>query len=143
MKRWLQKLFTGGHAALYRLSGGRLAGRMGGGRVVLLTTTGRKSGKRRTTPLISFEHGGDIVLIASNGGGDSHPAWWLNLRAHPAATIRRGREELGVTARAAQGEERAQLWSRIVEGSKQYTGYQAKTSREIPVVVLERAATPS
>lgn len=78
------------------------------------------------------------ILVASNGGSDDHPAWWLNLRANPEATIEVGRETIPVTAQLAQGDERAQLWSRLTRYNPVYASYQKITDRRIPVVILER-----
>ena len=75
------------HRAVYRLSGGRLLGRVAGMPVLMLTTTGRRTGRARTTPLTYFELGDEIAIVASNGGEDSPPRWWLNLQAEPRATI--------------------------------------------------------
>jgi len=94
------------HVALYRASGGRLGGRLRkGAPVLLLTTTGRKTARRRTTPLLYVEEGDRHVVIASAGGAPSHPAWYLNLRSNPAATIQVGGRKLAVTAetRGARG----------------------------------------
>jgi len=107
--------------------------------VLLLTTTGRKSGKRRTTPLLYLEDAGRYVVVASVGGAPTHPAWYLNLRSDPSATIRIGRRELAVGAETAAPEERARLWARATQMYPQYDDYQAKTSREIPVVILTPA----
>ena len=107
--------------------------------VLLLTTTGRKSGKQRTTPLLYLEDAGRYVVIASVGGAPKHPAWYLNLLANPAATIEVGRRKLAVTASTASPEERARLWPLAVQMYRGYEDYQAKTTREIPVVILSPA----
>jgi F420H(2)-dependent quinone reductase len=125
------------HVALFRASGGRVGGRFSKtAPVLLLTTTGRKSGKRRTTPLLYLEDAGRYVVIASVGGAPQHPAWYLNLRADPEATIRVEGRTLTVRAETAPPSERERLWARAVEMYAGYDGYQAKTSREIPVVIL-------
>jgi deazaflavin-dependent oxidoreductase (nitroreductase family) len=124
------------HAALYRLSGGRLGGRMKQAPVLLLTVEGRKSGKRRTTPLLYGRDGDNVVVIASKGGDPKHPAWYLNLRG-AEAEIQIGREHRRVRARDAEGEERERLWRQMVELWPDYAEYQKKTTRQIPVVVLE------
>ena len=108
--------------------------------VLLLTTTGRKSGKQRTLPLLYLEDGGRYVVIASVGGAPKHPAWYLNLLANPTATIEVGRRKLAVSATTASAEERARLWPLAVQMYSGYDDYQAKTSREIPVVILAPAA---
>jgi deazaflavin-dependent oxidoreductase (nitroreductase family) len=108
--------------------------------MLLLTTTGRKSGRRRTTPLLYLEDGGNLVVIASNGGNPNHPAWWLNLKSDPHATVQVGRERRAVTAEEAEGEERERLWRAVVDVNRGYEGYQRSTSRRIPVVLLRPAA---
>ncbi len=129
------------HATLYRASSGRLGGRFSKTTpVLLLTTTGRKSGKQRTTPLLYLRDGDDYAIIASVGGAPTHPAWYLNLGANPAATIQIGSKKIAVTAQTATPDERARLWGLATQMYPQYDDYQAKTSREIPVVVLTPAA---
>lgn len=137
MSRRLLTALSRAHVALYRASGGRLGGRIpSGAPVLLLTTTGRKSGKQRTTPLLNLEDGGRYVVIASVGGASKHPVWYLNLLANPVATIEVGGRELAVTARRAEPEERARLWPLAVQMYAGYDDYQARTTREIPVVIL-------
>jgi len=128
------------HRWLYRVSGGRVGGRMMGMPVLLLTTTGRKTGQPRTSPLMYFPDGDACVVIASNAGEPSHPAWWLNLRAEPCATIQRGSQVARVRAREAAGEERARLWVKLVELDRSYETYRQRTKRQIPVVLLEPVA---
>jgi deazaflavin-dependent oxidoreductase (nitroreductase family) len=125
------------HVALFRASSGRIGGRLRGAPVLLLTTKGRKTGKERTTPLLYLEDGNRLVVVASKGGAPSHPAWFLNLQANPEVTVERGKGKSRYRARAAEGEERDALWSRVVAMYGSYADYQEKTSREIPVVVLE------
>ncbi len=121
---------------LYRLSGGKIGGRVQGLRVLLLTTTGRKTGKKRTTPLGYFEQDGGYVIIGSNAGFDTHPAWFLNLRSTPRATIQINDRQLEVDAEIAGPKQRGQLWSRLMELAPSYTSYAKRTSREIPLVIL-------
>ena len=125
------------HRLLYRLSGGRLGGRLWDLPVVLLTTTGRRSGKRRTVPLCSFRDGDDLVVIASYGGLDQPPAWWLNLEANPEAELQDGRTRRSVTARNAEPEERQRLWAEVTSRAPGYLEYERRTTREIPVVILQ------
>lgn len=108
--------------------------------VVELTTVGRRSGEPRTSLLTSpLRIGGNEVVVASRGGDDAHPAWLLNLEANPNVTVAvQGGEPGPRTARVLAGGERADAWDRIVERHPHYGGYQRKTSREIPLVVLER-----
>ena len=137
MNRRLLTALSRAHVALYRVSGGRLAGRNpSGAPVLLLTTTGRKSGKQHTLPLLYLEDAGRYVVIASVGGAPKHPAWYLNLLADPSATIEIGRRRFTVTARTASAEERSRLWPLAVQMYAGYDAYKAKTTREIPVVIL-------
>jgi deazaflavin-dependent oxidoreductase (nitroreductase family) len=123
---------------LYRRSGGKIGGKMFGVPVLLLTTTGRKSGRSWTVPLLYQTDGDGWVIIASNGGSARHPAWWLNLRSQPDASIEIGRETYQVKAVEAAGEERERLWRRMASAYKGYDGYARKTARQIPVVALRR-----
>jgi len=136
-KNWLVMLMWRLHRAVYRFSGGRLGGRLLGMPVLLLTTTGRRSGKPQTTALTFFAEGRNFIVIASNGGEPLHPAWFLNLRAHPDVHVQIGRRLMGVRGREVQGAERERLWARITSLQPSYARYQARTSRRIPVVVLE------
>jgi deazaflavin-dependent oxidoreductase (nitroreductase family) len=125
------------HVALYRLTRGRIGGRAFGAPVLLLTTRGRKTGKLRTTPLLYLEDGDRLVVVASKGGAPRHPAWFLNLAADPEVTVERGRERLAMRAREADDDERARYWPQVVAMYPGYEKYQQKTSRRIPLVVLE------
>jgi deazaflavin-dependent oxidoreductase (nitroreductase family) len=125
------------HRVLYRVSGGRIGGRLWDLPVVLLTTTGRKSGKQRTVPLCSLRDGDDVVVIASYGGLDQPPAWWLNLEANPHAELLTGRTRRTVTARNAAPDERARLWAEVTARAPGYLAYERRTTREIPVVILQ------
>lgn len=132
------KIFTGAHAKIYKLSGGRIGGKMAGGNIILLGTTGRKSGERRERPLIAGDHDDGWVVIASFSGHDSHPAWYLNLEANPEATVQLGTETHDVRARIAEGDERDALWRQMADIYSDYDEYQLVTDRDIPVLVLER-----
>jgi deazaflavin-dependent oxidoreductase (nitroreductase family) len=125
------------HNAVYRASGGRIGSRLKGMPVLLLTTTGRRSGRLRTTPLLHLRDGEAFVVVASNGGSDSFPAWWLNLRTNPQAEVEIGREHTLVTARKASPAERGRLWPAFTSAYEGYGRYAARTTREIPVVMLE------
>lgn len=132
------ELFWKIHPTLYRWTGGRFAGKLMGLPVLLLTTRGRRSGTLRTKALTYLPRGDDFVVIASYLGEPKHPAWWLNLTAEPEAEVLLGGRTVAVRAREAEGEEREQLWREIVATTPDYDEYQARTSRRIPVVVLER-----
>ena len=135
------ELFWRAHTAVFRLTGGRIGGKMMGMPVLLLTTTGRRSKTPRTVALMHVEDGPRFVVIASNAGEDRHPAWWLNLQADPVATVERRDTTTRVRAREATGEERERLWARAVAIYDGYTAYAARTRRHIPVVVLEPVAS--
>lgn len=134
------RAFASLNRVLYRLSGGSIGGSMRGAPILLLTTTGRKTGKRRTMPLLYLRDGENLVVTGSKGGDPRHPAWFLNLRASPEVEIEIGRERRAMRARVAHGEERQLLWTRLVEMYSSYADYQRKTTREIPVIVLEPAS---
>ncbi len=140
----LIKAGVGIHKAAFQLSGGRLLNRGSGMPVLMLTTRGRKSGQARTTMLTSpLQDGDNLVLVASAGGSDHDPAWLLNLRDDPQVQITMGGKARPMTARIADPAEKAQLWPRIVADHANYGGYQSKTERDIPVVVLEPTTTGS
>jgi F420H(2)-dependent quinone reductase len=105
---------------VYRLTGGRVGGKVGDGPVLLLTTTGRKSGEPRTAPILYLAHGEAMILIDTNGGNEKLPAWSHNLKAKPRAEVEIGRRKLAVGARVAEGAEREELWSACVD---QYSGF--------------------
>jgi|SRR2546427_10321545 deazaflavin-dependent oxidoreductase (nitroreductase family) len=126
------------HRAILKLSGGRLGWSGQRMPVLELTTTGRKSGQPRTVMLTSpVQEGDTFVIVASRGGDDQHPAWFLNLRDNPdvEVTTREGKRRM--RARVASPEERARLWPLVTADHKNYAGYQTKTKREIPLVLLE------
>ncbi len=131
--RWTGKL----NIPLYRLSGGRIGGRVGRAPVLLLTTTGRKSGEPRTAPIVYLADGGRLVLINTNAGNARIPAWSLNLQANPEAEVEVGRKRQAVRARVAEGEERAELWDKHVEQFAGFEDYEKKLRREISIFVLE------
>lgn len=138
--RWFVRLAWSTHRALYRITGGRLGlrrpvrDRWG---MMRLTTIGRRSGEERSVILGYFEDGANLVTMAMNGWADPEPAWWLNLQAHPEATVDVPAGHLRVRGRAAEGEERERLWSRWREIDENLDAYAALRSRETAVVVLE------
>jgi deazaflavin-dependent oxidoreductase (nitroreductase family) len=131
-------LFGSEHVAAYRESGGERGYHWRGTTILLLTTQGRSSGQLRTTPLIHRTDGDRWVVVASKGGAPAHPSWFENLQADPDATIQVLAEEIPVRASVAEGEERGRLWNLMVEVWPAYDDYQARTDREIPVVILSR-----
>ena len=138
MSKLFLKLVSSIHTALYRATGGTFGGTTKNVPILLLTVKGRKTGKQRTTPLMYGRDGGNLVLIASVGGAPHHPAWYHNLKGEQAE-VQIGKERRRVRARDAEGEERERLWSQMVESYPTYAEYQKKTTRRIPVVVLEPA----
>jgi deazaflavin-dependent oxidoreductase (nitroreductase family) len=138
------KTVTRIHRTLFDISKGRFLARASGMPVVKLTTTGRKSQTPRETMLTTPVHDqGKVVLVASYGGSDRHPSWYLNLRAEPNVTITMDGHQRRMVARTASPEEKAQLWPDIVKANKGYAGYQEKTNRDIPVVILEPSSSPA
>jgi deazaflavin-dependent oxidoreductase (nitroreductase family) len=128
------------HRGLMKVSGGKLGWTAGKMPVLELTTTGRKSGEQRSTMLTTpWQDGDKMAIVASAGGNDTHPAWYLNLEADPNVTVRTEDGTTSMTARTAAGDERTELWDEITSKYKNYSGYQSKTDREIPVVILEPA----
>jgi F420H(2)-dependent quinone reductase len=126
---------------IFRVSGGRLGNKfLRGAPVCLVTMRGRKTQQLRTVPLIYLQDGRDLVIVASKGGMDEHPLWYLNLKANPDAEVEIGTDRRRVRARTASAAEKARLWPRLVEIYPDYADYQARTTRDIPVIVLEPAA---
>jgi len=129
------------HRGLLRVSGGRLGWTTASMPVLKLTTVGRRSGRERTVMLTTPHQDGDaIVIVASKGGEDSHPAWYLNLVENPEVIVAMknapGRE---MNARVASVDERERIWPLVTAAYSGYAGYQEKTDREIPLVMLKPA----
>lgn len=125
------------NTALFQASGGRLGNKfLRGAPVCLVTTTGARSGQQRTTPLIYLADRDDVVIVASKGGMSHHPAWYHNLAAHPEARVQIGSRARDVLARRASDAEKAALWPRLVGIYPDYDDYQARTDRNIPVMIL-------
>lgn len=135
--RWLLSVITVVHRFLYRVSNGRIGARTAGVDVLLLETKGRRTGKQRTTPLLYVRDGTNWIVVASNAGDARSPAWWLNLESQPEAGIQVRDERHRVRARVATAEEETRLWPRLIEAYRSYEDYRKRTSRTIPVVVLE------
>jgi deazaflavin-dependent oxidoreductase (nitroreductase family) len=121
----------------FRASGGRIGGKfLRGAPVCLLTTTGARSGTRRTTPLLYLADGDDIVLVASKGGMSHSPAWYFNLVKHPECEAQVGSSVRKLRARRASDAEKAERWPKLLAMYPDYADYQARTSRNIPVMIL-------
>jgi deazaflavin-dependent oxidoreductase (nitroreductase family) len=142
------------HRMILRASGGRLGTTTAGMPVFEVTTIGRKSGQPRsvllTSPLRIGPNQDEIVLVGSRGGDDNHPAWYLNLVADPLVSVvaqstsasNSNKTKVAMRARIATSEERANLWPKITGIYQGYGHYQAKTNREIPVVILDPIDAP-
>lgn len=131
------RMMTALNVWIYRLSGGWIGGRfLRGAPVCLVTTTGRRSGAQRTVALLYLENGEHLVVVASKGGMSHHPAWYLNMEANPEVDAQIGTTTRRMRARRASSAEKAALWPRLVAMYSDYDDYQARTTRDIPVVVL-------
>lgn len=125
------------HRALYRLTGGRIGRRLVDNDMLLLTTTGRRTGTEHTVPLLYLRDDSNLVVIASWGGRDRHPEWYLNLLAHPSATVQINGDRFQVTASPADASRRERLWPQVLGAYDGYRVYQSRTERQIPLVILE------
>ena len=137
----LFKALNGAHQGLLKISSGRIGWTAGRMPVLEITTIGRRSGNPRPVMLTSPHQEGDtFVIVASKGGTDTHPAWFLNLRENPQVTVSmKGAPERKMIGRVASPEERGRLWLLVTGKYANYAGYQNKTDREIPLVILEPA----
>ena len=126
------------HAAIYELSDGRI-GAWAGLPTLLLSVTGRKSGETRSTPLVYFQDGDSYVVVGSDGAAKHDPQWWKNLQVNPIGAIRVGRKKCIVKAALATGPERERLWELGKMVNPMWAKYQARTERELPVVILTPA----
>jgi deazaflavin-dependent oxidoreductase (nitroreductase family) len=122
----------------FRANEGKVGPPFAGAPLLLLHTTGAKSGKARVNPLAYGTDGDRFIVIGSKGGADDNPDWYHNLLAHPVTDVEVGTETIPVTARVTEGEERERLWTERKREMPGFADYEAKTSREIPVIVLER-----
>lgn len=125
------------HVSLYRLTKGRLGGRMAGGDILLLTTTGRKSGKTRTVPTMYLRDGENYLVAGSAGGRDRHPGWYWNATkgTHPVQIQVRDQVTI-VKVTEAEGAQRDILYQRFIDMFQGFEGHQTKTKRTIPVLIL-------
>ena len=136
------KAMNGVHRTILKLSGGKVGWSASNMAVLELTTTGRKSGAVRSVMLTSpLQEDDTIVVVASRGGDDHHPAWYLNLRDQPTVQVSyQGAPAVPMVASVATAEQRARMWPRITADHRNYAGYQTKTDREIPLVLLDPAS---
>jgi deazaflavin-dependent oxidoreductase (nitroreductase family) len=131
-------LFGQEHVRRYLRTDGAEGHDWQGTTVLILTTTGRRSGDPRSTPLIYGKHSDDYVVVASKGGAEEHPAWYLNLSEEPEVTVQVRGDRFQAHARTAAPDEKPELWKLMTGCWPSYDEYQHKTTRDIPVVVLER-----
>ncbi|GLZ08019.1 nitroreductase [Actinomadura sp. NBRC 104412] len=131
-------LFGQEHVERYQATDGAVGHDWRGTTVLLLTTTGRRTGKSYTTPLIYQEDNGNPIVVASRGGSPEHPDWYKNLVANPEVQVQIHGEKFTARARTAGPDEKPALWKKMTATWPAYDEYQTKTSREIPVVILER-----
>ena len=122
----------------FRSNGGKVGGSFEGAPMLLLTSTGAKTGRPHTTPLVYLRDGDRLIVFASKGGAPTNPDWYHNLRAHEIATVEVGDETFEVKASISQGDERDRLYARQTRSRPQFADYATKTTRKIPVIVLER-----
>lgn len=142
--RWFVRSFWHAHRAIVRLSGARVGlwrPKKDGWGALRLTVVGRRSGRERKVIIGYVEDGENLVSMAMNGWGEGEPAWWLNLQAHPDATVETKDGRHFVRAHAATGEERARLWARWSEIDKGLDEFAALRSTQTAVVVLEPTTT--
>ena len=123
----------------FRSNGGEVPSFPGTAKLLLLTTTGAQSGKARTSPLAYLREGDDVVVFGSYAGRPEHPQWYRNLVADPSVTVEVGTETYAARARVAEGDERTRIWDAQKAAVPQFADYETSTTREIPVVILERA----
>ena len=133
------RLYLNAHISLYRLTGGRVGGRLGPVRILLLTTMGNKSKQPRTTPVGYFMDGEDYVITGTNGGQPRHPGWYFNLLRDPHATILVGSNQTEVTAQQADAEQTKRLWDILVKIAPLYSRYRELPGREVPMMILRQA----
>ena len=136
-------LMTTVNVWIYRLSGGRFGSKfLRGAPVCLVTTTGKKSGQPRTIALIYLQDGANVIFVASKGGMSHHPAWYFNMLAKPEIQVQIGTEPVSMRVRQASSEEKAALWPRLCAIYPDYDDYQARTTRDIPVMIASPTANP-
>lgn len=122
----------------FRANGGRVGGQFAGAPMILVHNTGAKSGQEKVNPVLYQAVGDDFAVFASYAGSPTNPAWYHNLIANPTTTVEVGTETLTVTARVTDGEERERIWSKQKADQPGFADYEAKTTRQIPVLLLER-----
>jgi deazaflavin-dependent oxidoreductase (nitroreductase family) len=122
----------------FRANGGTVGGAFEGVPILLLSTTGARSGQTRTAPVAYLRDGQRMVIFASRGGAPTNPGWYHNLLANPSATVEVGSDTIAVQATVTAGEERERLYERQAQRSPEFAEYARRTTRQIPVIALER-----
>lgn len=123
----------------FRANDGKVGGNFEGAPLLLLHTTGARSGQERVNPMMYQDLGGAVAVFASKAGADTNPDWYHNLVAHSQVSAEIGSETRQFSARTAQGDERERIWSKHKQEYPGFAGYEEKTDREIPVVILDPA----
>ena len=123
----------------FRANGGKVSGMFAGAPLLLLTTTGARSGQPRIAPLVYTTDNSRVVVIASKGGAPTHPDWFYNVRANPEVTVELGTETFPARATIVKGPERQRLFDQMAAQMPNFAEYQRNTTRQLPVIVLERA----
>ncbi len=132
------RVMSAANTWIYRVTGGRLGAKwMYGAPILLLTTTGRKSGEKRTAPLLFLEDGERVVIVGSQGGMSKDPQWVKNIDADPNVELEIGSRKRAMTARRGTNEEKARYWPDLCKMYPDYADYQARTVRDIPVLLLD------
>jgi deazaflavin-dependent oxidoreductase (nitroreductase family) len=137
----LMKAFRNLHIFVYRVSGGKIGGRVFGSPVLLVSVTGRKSGKQYTIPLVYVQYNGEYLISASAAGADKNPVWFKNLESNPDAKIEVNGKAFNVKATIVIGEERDRLYELFKAQGSNFADYEKKTTRKIPVVRLQPTTT--
>ena len=137
--RWIMKIVTRVHVAIYRLTGGRMGNTLSGDDVCFVTMTGAKSGRILTVPLMYVPHGDNVLLVASMGGAPKNPVWYYNIAKNPDVEIEHRGKSRKMRARIASSEEKPDLWPVCDSFYAPFADYRQRTSRDIPVFVCEPA----
>lgn len=134
--KWIFKIFFMIHKGLYRLSGGRIGGKVQGAEVLLLSTIGRKTGKKRVTPLMFIRENESFVVTAYNGGQPSLPGWYFNIQAGSPVEVQIMNRTYSVIASEADSDQRTKLYERFMKVNEHFARYDEQTARDIPVIIL-------
>lgn len=130
--RWIRS-----QIALYEATDGREGGTLEGKPIIIVTNRGAKTGELRKTPLMRIRQGGSYIAVASDGGAHANPAWYFNMLAHPLVEVRDGASTTVMRAREVSGAEKTELWRTAGAAWPHFHSYRARTSRDIPIIILE------